>query len=209
MEPKYEFTIENYRYQSHDLDDEVVYFYFEIIYSLPEPLMRTDFVPFRKLLNHLKTIDPDFFSYISEIRSSLDLFGVREKTTLETMGEEALSQLFEHLKAYIYETKFAETSFEHYKGLLEWQETMTGEQELKQTEIVNNLMESAIGLKEYQQKYRLFCETATRRMRDTAFEIYPEIADLEPEKLRAFKYVFIDEIMRMHTYLEKLLNENE
>ncbi len=207
MSNHYAYTIENYQYESHDLDDEVVFINFDIHYTSPEAMTLSSFYSYSRFENYLHRVQPAFFEYLTKVRNSLDLWGPREKTLLDTIGEEAVAQLYLFLSHHLEEINFAQEEFEHRKKMRSKtpQEAKNNQEQL--TGMLADLKDSASGMKEYQQRYRNFCEKAQRQMRNIALEVFPEITDLEPEKLKAFKHLFVDEIIKMHDSVRKLMKE--
>jgi hypothetical protein len=207
MSNYYAYTIENYRYEAHDLDDEVVYIRFDIHFTAPETTVIDSSYPFDKFLRYLEKTQPAFATYLKKVRQGLDKWGPMEKTLLDSVGEEAIAQVYGYLELYLKETNHAPAAFEHYKKRWADNQKNAAKNNEELVELLAEMDETAKGVKEYQQRYRRFCELAQRHMRDVALEMYPEIADLEPEKLKAFKNVFVHEIIKMHERIEQLLKE--
>jgi hypothetical protein len=204
------YTIRNISHGPHDMDDDVVFFEFEVHFTQPEIMQVNYFYDLGKLLRTLQHTQPDFYTYYKKTRSSLDKWGPAEVQTLEAMGPEAINQVYQFLEDYLLTCDWVPTLLEREKQIL----NMTPDQQKQQQETAAKVAEKLSALASPEMKRatnrdRLFCEQASRKMRDVALEVYPEITNLEAEELKEFKHLFTREIMSMQEHLEKLLSKNK
>ena len=86
---------------------------------------------------------------------------------------------------------------------------MPSEEQLKlqenAAEAFSKLSEESSAFRNSQKDYRDFCESVTRAVREISLRVYPQIADLEPEKLKEFQNLFVNEILEMHERIDKFL----
>jgi len=125
------------------------------------------------------------------------------------MGEEAMQQIYGYLKEYLLFCDWMEGLFYHQKKM---QSGSPQEQQKIQEEasvVFKDLSEGVPDMKRAQSRYIRFCETVEKKIRQTALEVYPEIADLEPEQLKKMKYLFSDDIRSMQEKISKLLGEQK
>ncbi|MGE0636056.1 MAG: hypothetical protein AB7G44_16115 [Bacteroidia bacterium] len=204
------YTIRNISHGPHDMDDDVVFFEFEVHFTEPETIQINYFYDFGRLLRTLQTTQPDFYNYYKKTHSGLDKWGPAETQTLEAMGDEAIKQVYQFLEDYLLTCDWIPTLLEREKQF----RNLTPDQLQKQQEAAVKVSEKLSALASPEMKRatnrdRLFCEQASRKMRDVALEVYPEIANLEAEELKEFKHLFTREIMSMQERLEKLLSKNK
>ncbi|MEP7171771.1 MAG: hypothetical protein ABI855_20525 [Bacteroidota bacterium] len=200
------YKILNIRHEPHDLDDDVIYFYYDIHFSEPEELIVENyFLPYNCLLDFIKEKYPDFYQYINSVRKSIDGFGPCERRTMEAMGDDAVTRLYSCLEEYLLTAEWMEKVFLNEKEL----QNNPPEEQLKLQEnaakAFSKLSEGSSSLRDYQKRYRDFCESVTKAVREISLKVYPEIADLEPEQLKEFQYLFVREIQAMHERIDKLL----
>jgi len=204
------YTIQNIRHQSHDMDDDVIYFYFDIQFSEPEELLiKNYFLPYSRLLVFIRDGHPELYQYIEGTRRSIDGYGPCEARTIEAMGEDALPQLYACLEEYLLGCDWMEKLFIQEKEL----QSQAPREQIKQkenaAEVFRKLSEGESEIRASQNRYRNFCETVTKEIRKTATDIYPEIAELEPEQLKEFKYLFVRDIQSMQEKIGKLLSKKK
>jgi hypothetical protein len=204
------YTIRNISHGPHDMDEDQVFFEFEVHFSEPEKIQVNYFYDFGRLLRTLEHTQPDFYTYYKKTRSSLDKWGPAEVQTLEAMGPEAINQVYQFLEDYLLTCDWVPTLLEREKQI----RNMTPDQQKQQQEAAAKVVEKLSALaspdmKKAINRDRLFCEQASRKMRDIALDIYPEIANLEAEELKEFKHIFTYEIMSMSDHVQKLLSKNK
>ena len=204
------YKINNIRHERHESDDDTIYFYFGVQFSEPEELyIKEYFLPYSTLLVFIRDKYPDFYQYIEQTRRSIDGFGPCEARTMEAIGEDAVQRIYVCLEEYLSGCGWLEELFYHYKKL----QNKTPEEQIKYQQdaekAYKELSEMDSGMRESQNRYRNFCETVTKEIRKTATDIFPEIAELEPEQLKEFKYLFVSDIQSMHEKIEKLLAEKK
>jgi len=189
------------------MDDDIIYFYFEIHFTEPEQLNVKFFEDLSTVVRWTYDTHRDFYDYYTKTHSSLDLWGPAEPQTLEAIGEEAVKQLYVYLDEYMQSRPWIDKVFEQEKNL---SRMSTGEQVKHQqqaAQVFNKLSEGVGDMKRATHRDRKFCQTAQQKLRETAFEVYPEIANLEPEQLKEFKHFFTNEILSMSRRLEKMVYE--
>jgi hypothetical protein len=194
------------RHEPHDLDDDVIYFYYDIHFSEPEEvIVKNFFSHYGSLLDFIEQKHPEFYQYIDSVRRSVDGYGPCERRTMEAMGEDAVSRLYACLEEYLSGADWMEKIFLHEKNL----QSMPSEEQLKlqenAAEAFNKLSEESSAFRDSQKQYRDFCESVTRSVREISLRVYPQIADLEPEKLKEFQNLFVREIQAMHERIDKFL----
>jgi hypothetical protein len=200
------YKILNMHHEPDDLDDDVIYFYYDIHFSEPEELIVKNFFShYRNLLDFIEQKHPEFYQYIHSVHRSIDGYGPCERRTMEAMGEDAVSRLYVCLEEYLSGAEWMEKIFEQEKKL----RSMRSEEQIKlqqnAAEVFSKLSNGSSALRNSQRNYRDFCESVTRAVREISLRVYPEIADLEPEKLKEFQDLFVTEIMRMHERIDKFL----
>jgi len=200
-----QYTIQNIQHEPHDLDDEIIFFQFEVHYQSPTPLISHHSCHLENLLNYLKIKQPTFYAFWEHTRVSLELWGPAHQSTINAIGSEAIEQLYGYLVDYYKDNDYLESDYERVKANAE----RTVEQQITDMEKLEaklkEIDEKHHGIKNEQNRYRQFCKQAEIKLREVSLEVYPEIAEMEPEQLRAFKHLFETEIMHIHTKLEKLL----
>jgi len=204
------YTLRNISYKPHDLDDDIAYFHFDIHFTEPEEMqIENYFYPFDMLLEWLKENKFPFYNYIETTRQSLDAWGPCEVRTMEALGDEAIGQLYDCLRLHLQSSDWIKHAFEHQKKqsaqpLKEQEKTQRRAQKM-----VNDFSLSEKEMKREQNQYYRFCETVEKQIRQTAIEVYPQIADLPAEKLKEFKHFFVSEIQQMHSNLYKFVHGEE
>lgn len=203
------YTIHNIYHKIDDFDDDAIRMRFDIHFTEPEEMLVTDyFFGLDRLLYFIKDKHPEYYDYYSKTRRSIDTWGPAERQTLEAMGEEATTQLYGYLEEYLLTCDWMGGLFEQQKNL----SSMSTQQQEKQQEgaakIVKTLSEGFGGMKEDTRRSRQFCNNANKQLREIALAAYPQIANLAPEKLKAFQYFFVDDILSMSRKLDKLMYEN-
>lgn len=179
---------------------------FDIQFIEPEELPVNDFsFPLSELIEWMEINQPTFFQYYNEVRNSLDKWGPAEAETLDAMGEEALEQLIKIAGDYLNDYNLIVMMFQEFKRRMALPGQMNEEKRKKQDETLNELVDLKKLVDEDQRRYFLFCELAENRIRQSAMEIYPEIAGLSSDKLRLLKNLFAREIDSMHDLLMKLI----
>ena len=133
--------------------------------------------------------------------------GDAEKSTIEAIGDEALNQLYFFFETHIRSLTYINKIFEKEKKRRN-QPIEDLEKEINDAkEIFESLSDSGNGMNERMKLYRKFCQTVEKNIRNIAFEVYPEIADLEADKILEFETIFVRDIQSMHEKLENLLSE--
>lgn len=191
---------------AHDLDDDVVYFQFDVHFTEPEELViEKYFFPYSMMASYIEQKHPDFYKYLSSVRSSIDAWGPRESRLLDEIGEEALQQLYSFTEEYLLQCPWVPKILEHEKKLRS--QPMQKQQETQQQakKVVKDLSSGKESMKTAQQKYYRFCETVEKQIRQTAAEVFPELVDGDAEQLQEFKYMFVSDIQAMHSKIEKML----
>lgn len=196
----FKYSIENISPEPEDIDDEIIFFNFDVCYTAPTEETISGFIPFHRLKEYLRQRQPSLYDFIESTRTSLDLWGPAEASTLEAMGEEAMAQLQEHLLAYMEETNYAQLHYEWWQNL---QKPRSSERTHEIATDLGSLIEES---RDTMKRSRAFCQKAERSVREIAIEIYPEIADLDPEKLLKFKNLFVNQIVEMQERIHTLLN---
>lgn len=196
----FKYSIENINPEPQDIDDEIVFFNFDICYTAPTEETISGFVTFDTLKLYIKRAQPKLYEYIENTKDSLDLWGPAEASTIEALGEEALTQLHEHLLDYLKEINYAE---DHYEW---WQNLQKSDIGASEQSLVDDLSPMIAASRYEEKRYRNFCQKTERAIREIAMEVYPEITDLEPEQLLKFKYLFVNQIMEMQERIDDLLH---
>ncbi|HLG33903.1 MAG TPA: hypothetical protein VI757_03400 [Bacteroidia bacterium] len=203
------YSIHNLHHKPHDLDDDFLYFYFDIHFSEPEELLvKNYFLPLDWLLPWLEKEHPGFHKYYKDTRTGLEVWGTAEILTVEAMGEEAVQQLYAFAEEYLLACDWVQGLFTREKE----NRSKTPEEQRKQQQQAKKVYEelSSFGpaMKRSRSRYYRFCEAVEKRIRQMALEVYPEIANLEPAQLKEFRYLFVRDIQSMQSKLEKLVREN-
>lgn len=206
------YKIFNFNIEPHSLDEEVAVFTFDIEFTEPTNLMTTNnFLMFnRQVWSRIEAINPEFYQFYLSTRNSLDKWGSSEISTIEAMGPEAIPIWFQIIEQLVSEDD------EYLQGIYNlklMQNSLIDEQKLQLNQnaqiAVENLTESGNIARFSQKKRNEFCEKAEKQIRVLATELYPEILDLEADKLKEFKYLFAREIDNMQSNLERFLRKNE
>lgn len=196
---KFKCKVYNIKATPHDVDDDIINFEFDVDVSEPEKFSFSYFYPFDKLMGYIEKSNPRFYKYIESTRDNLDLWGPAETQTVNALGEEEISQLHTALMECV--EKFIYKDLAFYKRL-----TRTDHQQRdRYKQKLEKFSEMEKEIKQSANKSRRFCQQVERAIRDTAVNIYPEIAELPAEKLLKFKHLFVNEILQMDNKIEKLL----
>jgi hypothetical protein len=200
------YTISNLHSKTSDLDDDVVEFVYDIYFTEPDEMFVSNYHLFyRELMYHLKEAHPDFHKYLEDVRRSVDGWGPCERRTMEALGEEGLVQLYKYAEEYLYNGFNMQAIFDQHK---KWTSGTVQEQVQRQQEaekVFNDLSQLVPAARESTNRYRQFCEDATKALRTITLDIFPEVADMDAEKLKEFKYIYVNEILSMTDTLEKFL----
>ena len=190
-------------------DDAFVNFYFMLTFTEPEPLGTETLFPYRQLLWYIKEKNAAFYNYIKEVREGLDNWGPEELGTIEALGDEGIGLLYSMLEQYLlscnWMSSFYNTELERSKHSITRQ---TDEKE-RAADIVEDWQEMAEAVFSDQKRYRIFCKLVEKEARRIAIEVYPELLDANKEQMKAFKYIFVDGIMKMHDDLSEHLDTLE
>jgi hypothetical protein len=200
------YVITSIDYAPSELEPEVIFIEIEMSLTEPEVITLTGFVPLSKLLHHLKQHHPTFYNYWHAIRGSIDQWGPAEASTLEAIGEEARSQLNIFLKEYITITQWAAHTYQYHKNLqvgMANNPAQLGELEAA----AKKMHDMGEEVRESQLRYRQFCERVEKQARAIALDVYPALQEIEADEWRAFKHVFTNEIINMHTALSKFMED--
>ena len=200
------YILKNINYEPFDLDDEMVTFYFDIYSADTNQFLVKYFLSFDELLQFISIKHKDFFNYWEATRKSTGLWGQAETTTLATIGTEANKQIFAFLEEYMAQNeKIIDNEVDKTQELIS---DVSFQKEIyhKELELLfEDLKASAATINEANKKYRKFCQTLEKKAREIALEIYPEIADLNPDQLRQFEHLFVNEIISMQSKIEELI----
>ncbi|MEP7167884.1 MAG: hypothetical protein ABI855_00790, partial [Bacteroidota bacterium] len=114
-------------------------------------------------------------------------------------------RLYSCLEEYLLTAEWMEKLFLNEKPL----QNKPPEEQFKLQEnaakVFSKLSEGSSSFRDSQKRYRDFCESVTKAVREISLTVYPEIANLEPEQLKEFQYLFVSEIQAMHELIDKLL----
>lgn len=198
---KVKYTIYNITAMPHDIDDDIIHFEFDVDVTEPERFTFSYFYPFNYLLKYIKETDFAFYKFITETRNSLDMWGPAETQTVQALGEEGIKQLYKALEECFDKNEYIAKDFAYFKRLSHPTPKQTQEYK-KKFEV---LSEGVPAIKESTNKSRQFCNQVQKNLRDIAFNVYPEIADLPSEKLIEFKRLFVNEILQIKERLETFL----
>ncbi len=203
------YTISNIRHASMEEDEDIVDFYFDIIFTEPEPLTTHSFYPFNSLLNRIRSAHPDFYTYIKQVKESLDDWGPNESKTIDAMGTEAVDLLYFYLEEYLLSCDWME-SFYHTE-LEESKQSITRQQDNieRAEDVLNDWKEAADTMFDEQKRYRKFCRLVEKEALRIAVEVYPKLLDANKEQMKAFKYVFTNGIIKMYDDLSDHLDKIE
>lgn len=200
------YTIQNMRHETSSLDDDYVDFLFDIHFTHPQKTESNNCrYSFGQLLHYVQQQQPALHGYISSVHKSIERWGPHEPETIAALGEDAIEQLYDCLHQYLLQCDWMEKEYERqvfFKEQGALQQIKTQQQAEK---VVGHLGHAFEGITASKKKYYRFCETVEKQIRATATEVYPEIADLTPEGLYEFRYLFVSEIQAMHERLQKLL----
>jgi hypothetical protein len=201
------YTLKNITHNKFDLDDEIIFYQFDIEITAPKYFNITYTYPLRLLLKFIEEKYNAFYTYWEATRKGLDLWGNTEASTFEAIGSAAEAELEQYLIECIEYTGIVSTLYEANKNNL----PLTEEQEEIDQRNINTLFESfedvTSGMLEYNRRYRKFCKLLDKTIHDTAFDMYPELAELEPAQMLQVKHLFVEEIIAIHTKIEHLLKE--
>lgn len=200
-----QYTLTDIRFEPSDLDDEVLSIEFKINLTEPEDVQFHQFVMLSDLLKYIRQRDPSFYQYWESTRRRADRFGPAEAATLELAGDSAVTQLVSFLHEYVSTNQFMEQAYAYFKKLQAMKSDP--EQAAALEDIASDLADSAEGLREEQQLYRQFCEQVTREVRKVAMQLYPEIEEMDSEKLLEFQHLFVNEVIAMERKLCEFVNE--
>ena len=201
------YSIHNISHRPHDLDDDFIYFYYDIHFTEPETfVIKNYFCSFSELLHYLKEKHPAFHQFVKDTRSSIDAWGPAEDRTMEAMGEEGIRQLYALLEKYLLECDWMEKVYQHTKQQRNQPPRVRQLTQQQAAAKVAELSEFGPAMKKSQSRYYKFCETAEKKIRETAMEVYPEITELESEQLMEFKYLFVRDIQAMQESIIELLS---
>jgi len=202
------YTIQNIIHHSSDFDDDYLDFKYDIHFTEPEEIyINHYYYSLNRLLPYLEEKHPAFYKYYTDTRSSLDIWGRGERRTIEAMGEEAMHQIYGYLEEYLLCCDWMEGLFYHQKKM---QSESPQEQQKNHEEVsvaFKDLSEDVLDIKKIQSQYIRFCETVEKKIRQTALDVYPEIADLEPEQLKKMQHLFVGDIQSMQKKIAALLWE--
>ena len=110
------YTISNISHKSHDLDEQIICFYFDVNFTEPEKLEVKNYLyEYGELMRYLCINYPDFANYLETVRSSIDGWGPCEHKIMEEMGEEAQQQVYQYLEEYLLQADWVPKLFEHEK----------------------------------------------------------------------------------------------
>lgn len=188
-------------------DDAIIDFYFDVIFTEPEPLTAHTFYPFASLMKYIQKAHTEFYSYIEEVQAGIDDWGPKERQTMEALGEEAIGLLYSYLEEYLLSCNWMEA---FYKQQIENSKHSLTRQIIeaeKATDIFKKLETGAINMFNEQKRYRQFCRLVEKEAMRIAVEVYPELLDANQELMKNFKYVFTDGIIKMHDDLTDHLDQ--
>jgi hypothetical protein len=204
------YTISNLHSETSDLDDDVVEFYYDIHFTEPEEMFVNNyFLLYSQFMHHLEKAHPDFYKYINDVRRSVDGWGPCERRTMEALEEEGLSQLYKYVEEYLLSDYDMQGVFDQYK---KWASGTVQEQAQRQQQAekaFNDLSKLVPAARESTNRYRKFCEEMTKAARNVSIEVFPEIQDMDSEKLKEFKYLYVNSILNMSDEIEKFLAGKE
>ncbi len=200
------YTIQNISHEVHDLDDDCIYFRFDIHFTEHEELTVIKyFESFSSLFYYIRDKHPDFHAYLQSVRGSIDGWGPCEPRILEAMGEEALQQLYNYLEEFMLCTDWVPELYELEKR----RRSESVQEQIKTKKGADKVVASLgmnAGLMKYEQKrYYRFCETVEKQIRQTAAEVYPELVDGDAEQLKEFKHMFVRDIQSMHSRIQTMI----
>ena len=199
------YTIQNISHHPSDFDDDSIDFQYAIHFTEQEEMLIAHyFYSFRRLLPYLEEKHPAFYKYYKDTRSSLDIWGPGEKRTIDAMGEEIMQNIYGYLEEYLLCCDWMEGLFYHQKKM---RSEPLQQQKIQEEATVafKDLSQGVPDMKRAQSRYVRFCETVEKKIRQTALEVYPEIADLESEQLKEMKHLFARDIQSMQEKISKLL----
>jgi hypothetical protein len=200
-----QYSITDIRFEPSDLDDEVLAIEFRVCLTEPEEVQFSSFVTLSDLLNYARQHHPAFYQYWQSTRRRTDRFGPAEAATLELAGDSAVIQLISFLKEYISIHPWMEHEYAHFKKIQALKSDPENSGALEA--MASDLADSAEGVREEQQRYRQFCEQVTREVRKVATQLYPEIEEMDSEKLLEFQHLFVNEVISMERRLCEFLRE--
>ncbi len=198
------YTIHNITHKSHALDEHYVNFYFDVQFTEPEKLeVKRTFYDYSSLSSYLREKHPDFAAYLASTRNSIEHWGPCEHLVLEAIGDEAVQQLYRYLEEYLLQADWMPKLFEQQK---QWQNSPVQEQAKTQQaaeKVFKDLDSHRLPMQLSQKRYYRFCETVEKQIRQTAMDVYPQLADGNAEQMKEFRYLFVSHIQAMYTTLEK------
>jgi hypothetical protein len=201
------YTISNLHYTVSDIDDDVIEFNYDVHITEPEEMFIDDYyLHYSYFIEHLKSKHPEFYKYIDGVRSGVDGWGPCERRMMEALEEEAAKQLFTYVEEYLLTDFDMQAVYDWHK---KWSSGTIEQQIEKQQQAekaYNDLSSYVPAARRSTNRYRNFCEDATKALRTITLDVFPEVADMDAEKLKEFKYLYVNEIISMTDTLEKFLS---
>ncbi|MEP7169160.1 MAG: hypothetical protein ABI855_07285 [Bacteroidota bacterium] len=197
-----QFTIQNFIWKKEGLfGEDNINFKFDVINDEPKPYRYPEVIGLDIVLKYLPETDEKLADYIEEVRSSIDGWGPKES---KLMDELEGSVDFEPFVFDLFHRKGWFTSeYDRWKKL----RVMTPSEHKKIEKIAAELELDEKVLHQSTKNYYDFCESAEKALQGIAIRVYPEILDMDREKVKAFKYLFSREIQKMEEELVKFMSE--
>lgn len=197
-----EYRIENFRWNNDGLfGEDMVTFDFDVITDEPEHYLYRTAIGLDIVLNHLPETDKRLADYISEVRGSIDGWGPKEGKLMNELPD---SIDFKKMVYDLFERKgWFLSEYKRWKTI----RALPASEHKKIEMIASDLGKGQKALHTDTKNYYDFCESAEKALRGIAVRIYPEILDMNKEKVKEFKYLFTREIMDMQKKLLKFTGE--
>lgn len=200
------YTIQNIRHKACSLDDDYLDFCFDVHFTHPQKIESKNCrYPFSGLLRYTQEQKPAINHYINSMHTSIERWGPHEPETVAALGEDAVEQLYACLHQYLLQCDWMEKEYERQVFFQKQSNLQQIRRQQQAGKIVHSLEQAFDGINTSKKRYYRFCETVEKQIRATAIEVYPEIADLTPEGLNEFRYLFVSVMQTIHERLQKLL----
>ena len=192
------YTIANITHASMEEDDAIINFYFNVLFTEPEPLATHTFYPFSSLMIYVRSAHPDFYAYINEVQRTLDDWGPKETATMEAIGGEGVNLLYSYLEEYLLSCNWMESFFQQQLEQSKQSITRQEDEAERAEDVFNELQEGAETMFNEQKRYRKFCRLVENEAMRIAVEVYPELLEANQKQMKGFKYIFTNGIIKMH-----------